>query len=178
MKYTKIALTLALMVMFAATSFAQNEFVGVKTCGMCHKAKTGDQLKIWENSAHAKAFEVLKSDEAKKIAEKKGLGDPSTEAACLKCHVTAYNADASLLGKKYDKEDGVGCESCHGAGSEYKSNKTMKDHAAAVAAGMTDFSAEGSAETHCKTCHNEESPTFKGFVFAEKWEKIKHPTKK
>jgi hypothetical protein len=34
---------------------------------------------------------------------------------------------------------------------------------------------DGSAEKLCKTCHNEESPTFKEFNFAEMWAKIAHP---
>ena len=33
-------------------------------------------------------------------------------------------------------------------------------------------------ESTCVKCHNSEAPTFKGFDFKEKWEKIKHPTPK
>ena len=33
--------------------------------------------------------------------------------ACLKCHVTASEADSSSIGATYKKEDGVTCESCH-----------------------------------------------------------------
>jgi hypothetical protein len=149
-------------------------FVGVKTCGMCHKKdKDGNQLKVWEGTKHAKAYETLASDEAKKIAKEKGIDDPQKAEACLKCHASGY-AEGAMVGKKFSVEDGVQCETCHGAGSEYKSMKTMKDHAKAVAAGMKDFSAEGAAEALCKTCHNEESPTFKGFNFAEKYKEISH----
>ncbi|RKZ14716.1 cytochrome C554, partial [bacterium] len=90
-------------------------------------------------------------------------------AECLKCHVTAAGADAALLGKKYKLEDGVGCESCHGAGDEYKSMKIMKDHDASVAAGMVVPNAET-----CTACHNEGSPTFAGFDFDEYYAKIAH----
>ena len=34
---------------------------------------------------------------------------------------------------------------------------------------------KGSKET-CLTCHNEKSPTFKGFNYEEYWAKIAHPT--
>jgi len=67
---------------------AGHEIIGAPKCKTCHKAKTGDQWKIWTESAHAKAFETLASEEAKKIAADKKLGDPQTEDACLKCHTT------------------------------------------------------------------------------------------
>ncbi|OGU58652.1 MAG: cytochrome C554 [Ignavibacteria bacterium RBG_13_36_8] len=154
-----------------------NKYVGYKACTMCHKSdKQGEQEKIWEGSKHSKAFEVLKSEEAEKIAGEKGLKTKAFEAKeCLKCHVTAYGVDASLLEKKFNVEDGVQCEACHGAGSEYKSMKTMKDHASAVAAGLADLKDTKNIKKLCETCHNSESPTFKEFKFEEMWAKIKHP---
>lgn len=74
---------------------------------MCHnKPTTGAQYKQWSTSKHANAYNVL-SD-----AEKK-------DAKCLKCHTTST----------LDPTEGVSCESCHGAGSKYKSPAIMKDHA-------------------------------------------------
>jgi len=169
----KILITsIALVVAFAAVAAAADPtIIGVAKCKMCHKAKTGDQFAIWEGSAHAKAFETLKSEEAIAVAKEKGLGNPWEEAACLKCHTTQHFLGAELDAKgKYDIAEGVSCEACHGAGSEYKSKKVMEDREAALAAGM---SLEG--EATCVKCHNEESPTFKGFDFAAMWEKIKHP---
>ena len=64
----------------------------------------------------------------------------------------------------------MGCESCHGAGSEYKSMKVMKDREASVAAGLVI-----PTEETCTGCHNDKSPTFKGFDFAEYSAKIAHP---
>lgn len=153
------------------------KFIGVKKCSMCHKsAKQGEQLKIWEASAHANAYKTLQSAESDKIAADMGIKGKAVEAVeCLKCHASGYDVDQALLDKKFKIEDGVQCETCHGAGSEYKSMKVMKDHAKSVAAGMTDYTAEGAAEAQCKTCHNEESPTYKPFDFAKKWEMIAHP---
>ena len=166
------------MLLASFTLVAQDkaQFVGVKTCSMCHKKpEQGEQLKIWEASAHAKAYATLKTAEADKIAADRGLGKAVEAAECLKCHATGYNEDAARIGKRFNVEDGVQCETCHGAGSEYKSKKVMQDHAKSVAAGMKDFTVEGAAEAQCRECHNEESPTFKGFEFKEMWEKIKHP---
>lgn len=158
----------------------KNQYVGVKTCSMCHKKpEQGEQLKIWEASAHSKAYQTLQTAEADKIAKEKGIKGKAVEAAeCLTCHVTAFDADKALIGKRFKVEDGVQCETCHGAGSEYKSKKIMEDHAKAVAAGMTDYKDEAAIEAHCRTCHNDKSPTFKGFKFKEMWAKIKHPIPK
>jgi hypothetical protein len=150
------------------------EIVGAPKCKTCHKAKTGDQWGIWEKSAHAKAFTSLASDEAKKIAADKGLGDPQKEAECLACHTTTgFLGDKVKVASsnKYEAAEGVGCEVCHGPGSEYKSKKVMEDPEAARAAGLQMH--EGAE--HCKQCHNEKSPTFKGFDFDKYWAKIAHP---
>lgn len=159
---------------------AQNEtakvhgFVGAETCGMCHKTeKQGKQLDIWKSSKHAQAFATLQTDEANKIAKDKGFTTPAAETPeCLKCHVTAYGVDASLLGPKYKKEDGVQCESCHGAGADYKTLSVMKDKEKAMANGLvipTDL------KTFCATCHNSQSPTYKeGWDAVASFEKIKH----
>lgn len=153
-----------------------HEFVGVKKCGMCHKKdKDGAQLKIWEKSDHAKAYKTLQTKEADEIAKKMGYATKAVETdQCLKCHAPAHNVDAKLIGKGYDHSDGVQCESCHGAGDDYKSMKVMKDRAASVANGLIVYENEAAMEKQCRTCHNEESPTYKPFVFAEKYAKIKH----
>ncbi len=143
------------------------KYVGVKMCMPCHRgAAKGMQAEIWEKSAHAKAFKTLESPEADKIAKTKGLKTAAKDAPeCLKCHTTD-SAHAS---------DGVGCETCHGPGSEYKTMAIMKDKAKAVAAGLV--IAENDPKL-CQRCHNSESPTFKGFDYKAMWDKIKHPIPK
>ena len=159
----------------APVAIAGHEIVGSPKCKMCHKkVKTGDQWNKWLESSHAKAYETLASDESKKIAADKGLGDPQKEASCLKCHTTTgfLGADVAVAAKgKYVITEGVGCEACHGAGSDYKKKSVMVDPEASKAAGLE---MHASAE-HCVKCHNEESPTFKGFDFDKRWEEIAHP---
>lgn len=154
-----------------------NKFIGAKSCGMCHKSKTGNQDKIWKESKHAKAFTALSSEEGKKIAAANGIEDATTSEKCLSCHATA-SAEKALWDKKFKVDAGVQCESCHGAGSGYKSKKIMLDHAKSVAGGMTDFTVAGSAEKVCANCHSGEQPKDhpnKEFKFAESWAKIQHP---
>jgi len=173
----RIILTFAFLVAPVFFSIAQPSYVGVKTCAMCHKSeKQGKQLSIWENSKHSKAYETLLTEEADKIAKEKGYETKAVETeACLKCHATGYNIDASLLGKKFKVEDGVQCETCHGPGSDYKSIKIMKDKEKAIAKGLKLYE---NPEKLCITCHNDESPIKVEFNFAERWEKIKHTVPK
>ena len=134
-------------------------YVGVKTCGMCHKKEeTGNQLGNWEKSPHAKAFATLGTPEAKEAAKKLGVDDPQKSGKCLKCHSTAYNFTESVATEKVKVEDGVVCESCHGPGKKYMSKSTMEDREKAIAAGLVHPATQS-----CKLCHNSESPNFKGF---------------
>jgi hypothetical protein len=146
-------------------------YIGAMSCAkICHKtAKQGKQLTIWQASKHSEAYALLGTDAAKAIAAEKGIADPRKSDQCLKCHTTAHGVAAEMLGAKFSHEEGVGCEACHGLGSLYKKRSVMKDHDAAVAAGLVI-----PTEKTCKGCHNEESPTFKPFVFEERLKKIAH----
>ena len=154
-------------------SYAQNKYEGVKVCGICHKtAKAGEQLKHWEGSKHAQAFKTLQTEEAKKYSPDM---DATKNPKCLKCHTTGYGEDAKMFGAKFNIEDGVQCEACHGPGSGYKSMKIMKDKAAAIKAGLASHDKKSD---YCVGCHNSESPTFKGFDFDKMFAKIAHPIPK
>jgi hypothetical protein len=167
-----VLIALAFVASIAAPAMADNSYIGVDGCKMCHKKeKTGDQFGKWSEGPHSGAYEALATDAAKEAAVAAGIeGNPQEAPECLQCHVTAAGVDAALLGTKYKVEDGVGCESCHGAGSEYKSMKIMKDREASTAAGLVI-----PTEETCTGCHNDKSPTFKGFDFAEYSAKIAHP---
>ena len=177
----KFHISMGCLFFFATTLFsysqlanADHEIIGAPKCKSCHKAKTGDQWKIWTESAHAGAFETLASDEAKKIAADKGLGNPQTEDACLKCHATRAFLGAGVAisaNAKYVDNEGVGCEACHAPGSDYKPGKIMRDPEAARAAGLV---MERTAKA-CSRCHNDTSPTFKPFDFENRWSEIAHP---
>jgi hypothetical protein len=163
---------LAFLFLLSLSAFAENKYVGAKMCGMCHKGeKKGAQFETWQKSKHAEAYKTLTGAKAAEIAKAKGLKKAANESPeCLECH--AITADAKLTA------DGVQCESCHGAGSAYKTLPVMKDKAKSIAAGLTDFKDEEAIQNKCKTCHNEKSPTNKSFKFEKMWAKIKHPIPK
>lgn len=170
---------LAAVVFAAGTTVAQNKFAGTKKCAMCHKAKDkGEAFVTWEKSAHAHAFETLKSKAADEVAKKKGLKKPAAESPeCLRCHVTGGGA-ATNVEAGFKKEEGVSCEACHGAASAYWMSHSKGDKAKSKEAGLT-FGDKKDAK-FCETCHNADSPTFKGFKMEEMWAKIEHkgPPKK
>ncbi len=150
---------------------AQNfKYIGVAKCKMCHlKPAKGEQYKLWMEGPHANAMKTLSSDKAKEVAKAKGIADPATDPACIKCHSTVGHIDAKLIaGIKIT--EGVSCESCHGPGSMYKGASIMKNQELSKQKGLII-----PTEEVCKTCHNEESPTYVPFVFADKVAKIAHP---
>jgi hypothetical protein len=180
-------LVLALLLIFSQFQvFAQEKkegkvfkYGGVATCKACHMTKkSGAQYKIWQKGPHAKAYQTLKSPKAKEIGKKLGVEDPANSKKCVKCHVTAYEAPAELKGPKLTLEEGIGCEACHGPGSEYKKKKIIT----AIWEGKLKAADYGLikpvTEEVCLTCHNEESPTFKEFIFKERVAKIAHPVPK
>jgi hypothetical protein len=139
-----LVLALAAFVAAAASSMAA-DYIGEAKCKMCHKV----QHTSWSSLAHAKAYDRLE-------------GDDKTNPDCLKCHATGNSADMP----------GVQCEACHGPGSDYKSMKVMKDHAASVAAGLI-----VPDEAVCKNCHEGAPHDQKPFDYATAREKGVHEHK-
>lgn len=138
-------------------SAQEYEYIGAAKCKTCHnKPSTGAQYKQWVGTKHATAMESLKGDERE---------DPN----CLKCHST-YGAVDEMLIATLKLDEGVSCETCHGPGSGYKSNSVMKDREKSIEKGLIIPD-----EKLCKTCHNEESPHYKGFNYDEYLKKIAHP---
>jgi len=151
------------------------KYIGVSKCKICHMSDSkGNQYKIWSESKHAKAYQDLASEAAKKSAEKAGLKtDPQKSPECLKCHVTGFGLKDDLKDASFNIADGVGCETCHGAGGDYKGLSVMKDKQKAIAAGLIIPTKEA-----CVKCHNAESPNFKGFDYDKYYKEIAHPAPK
>ncbi len=176
MKKTLVVVMALGILVFALSSVVVAEegdpqYVGSAKCKVCHNAeKKGAQYTKWEAGPHSKSYSALVSEEALAAAKGLGIENPQTSDKCLKCHVTAFGVAAELKAESFDQTEGVGCEACHGPGSEYKSLKVMKDQKAALAAGLI-----LPTEETCVGCHNEESPTYKEFKFDEFWAKIAHP---
>lgn len=157
MNIKKIMALLGVIIFAGSVASAQNfKYIGAPKCKMCHnKPQKGEQYNVWEKGPHANAMKSLSATEAK---------DPK----CLKCHSTADAIDPKLKGG-INQSEGVSCESCHGPGSAYKGAAIMKNQELALTKGLI-----LPTEEVCKTCHNSESPTFKGFNYEEYVAKIAH----
>jgi len=184
MKKRTIVLSTALLLAFGTTLLAA-DYVGVGKCKMCHKKEAkGAQYQSWEATAHAHSLETLHNEQSAEIAAKMGLEVPAWEAPeCLSCHVTGWDDGGYVLGELADPKEAkrnaalanVGCEACHQAGSDYKTIKVMKS----IWAGETEEASVGllwhPGEDNCVQCHNEQSPTYKAFVYADRVKEIGHP---
>ena len=123
---------------FISWGVSAQSYIGAAKCKMCHNSVTkGAQYTKWKETKHANAWSVLSETE-------------KNNSECVSCHSTAANIQS----------DGVSCESCHGAGSVYKSMTIMKDREKSLANGLTLPSKEV-----CEKCHNDKSPHFKGFDY-------------
>jgi len=166
----KVVIIAAIMIFAAAgtSALAQTPtYIGAQKCAMCHKSeKSGQQFPKWDASKHSKSFAALSSPQAADAAKALGVANPASDAKCLKCHAPLADKVAEL------KTDGVGCEVCHGPGSDYKSMAVMKDKSEAAKKGLKLYASADAIKALCLTCH--ESAHNKTFDFAASWEKIKH----
>lgn len=105
---------------------------------------------------HAKAFTALTSDIAKRIGRNLGI-QPTTSARCLTCHTLDVPDDQKA--RTFDIRDGVSCESCHGAASNWLGRHTARDwnYQKSVALGMYDTRDLVRRNEKCLSCHLGES---------------------
>lgn len=162
---TLVILLLGLAISAPVNCLAENnKFMGVGSCSSsnCHGSVTASgSSKILKNEfytwykfdKHSKSFNVLSSPESKKIAYHLGITNPQTDPTCLNCHAT--NAPQHLQGERFRLNDGVGCESCHGASEGWLASHTEKSatHQMNIDKGMTDLSDPIKRASMCGSCH-------------------------
>ena len=163
------------------------KYVGTKACKKCHfdvwkswsQTKMALTFHVLKPDADLKPSKKTRLTDAfiAEIKANKPNGKPAidsakdytTDADCLKCHTTGYGEEGGYAipdaknkraQRKAAQLEGVGCESCHGPGSEYvkifeeiqdKERQYSLDELYAV--GLTKISKET-----CDTCHNTDSP--------------------
>jgi YVTN family beta-propeller protein len=144
-------------------------FTGAHACGTCHRGPMmGHQYSLWRMSRHARAYATLARPEAAKVAETMGVEDPQSSPACLGCHAPGAGRGVAAL-ESFTPMEGVGCEACHGAGSEYSPEAVMRDPIGARQAGLRPVT-----ERTCAACH--ESAHGRPFDFETAAAAIAHPT--
>lgn len=128
-------------------------YVGTDRCTACHQAEHA----IWKDTGHAHAWAALKY--------KKADADPN----CIACHSVGFGS-ASGYRREFEhaKLVNVGCESCHGPGSQHVEER--------AAGGTVNQRFRPLAEGDCRTCHyGEFSRPFDWDAF---WPRVAHGTNK
>ena len=151
----------------------EHQYIGVDRCGnsRCHGSeRSGNQFAVWEQSDHARAYATLATPEALAIGQERGIANPQEAEECLRCHVAAYNVPLEYRRESFDQSRGVQCESCHGPGADYSPIRIMRNREEAIANGLLIPNEET-----CRTCHNEESPSYQEFNYDEYFARIRHP---
>lgn len=141
------------------------DFMGSATCASsnCHgnaapvaesRVLRNEFVTWYRHDSHAKAFSVLTNEQSKRIAHNLGITDAAKEPQCLACHST-FVSDSARRGPKFRTEDGVSCESCHGASSAWLAPhvESGATHARNVTLGMTDLRAATVKTQLCLGCH-------------------------
>lgn len=150
---------------FVSSSVADDHtFLGTATCASsnCHGSAKPlnaspipqNEFFIWfKHDKHSQAYKALLSEDARRIASNLKIGDPEKESMCLDCHAT--NPAEKLRGDKYSAEDGVGCESCHGAASSWIKSHVERGatHEKNVEHGMREIVPAVARATLCTECH-------------------------
>lgn len=148
---------------------ASPSYVGVASCQSCHSSsRSGDVFDVWVHSKHALAYQVM----SKELSRNPGIGD---SAECYRCHTTASRPPVNSAERMMITE-GVGCERCHGPGSEYSSYGNMTDESRFLANGGVKGSLSDCG--HCHTAPSQRpncSPASAATTNAEAlWKQIRH----
>ena len=155
----------------SATRTNAPKYVGSQACMECHSGTDwGQQDVLWMRGRHAHAFWNLAADWALFLAKMRphyaDLEDPLTDDRCLLCHVTAAQNPDALFAASWRREEGIGCEACHGPGSQFIEMDVMSNREAFLAAG-----GKIPDEKTCIQCHRRSEH----FDWAEFLPKIAHP---
>jgi Cytochrome c554 and c-prime len=138
--------------------------LGVVTCAgnTCHGANAPlkdsrvqqNEFIIWHREdKHAKAYTVLFNAASKRIAHNLGIKAAHTEKLCLDCHTD--NISAEHQGKRFQLDDGVGCEACHGGSEHYLGPHVSGTgtHAENVKLGLYPAEEPVARANLCLSCH-------------------------
>jgi len=101
---------------------------------------------------HARAFSALTGDIGKRMGRILHL-EPETSSRCVTCH--ALDITQAQKANTFDRNDGVSCENCHGASSNWLGPHTTRGwtYEKSVQAGMYDTRDLIKRSERCLSCH-------------------------
>ena len=142
-------------------------FVGSIGCksSSCHggAGEKRSQYFTWsQKDYHTKSYAILLNARSERIAEGIGItvtnGNvpaAATSARCTVCHAPFQAVAANRLTRGAHPDEGVSCESCHGAAGGWLRGHTRKDwtYNTRIGAGMRDLRSLYVRATACAACH-------------------------
>lgn len=145
---------------------------GVATCAssLCHGSSKPlqaydalqNEYTTWSQfDPHSGAYRTLLSKESQEIARRMGIGPAHQAPACLACHADAV--PAAQRGPRFQIEDGIGCEGCHGGAEKWLSTHYQKPRiprAESLAQGLVPLEQTRELTRTCLACHVGENNRF------------------
>ena len=135
-----------MMQVYETTRFNRigGRYVGSATCASCHQ----QEYEQWQATAHAHAFESLRSNQAVHKKE------------CVPCHVTGFGKPGGYAIDRGDVDrENVGCESCHGPGFEHV--KALNTQKKGTIINLGDKCDKCILQRICQGCHDSSNdPSF------------------
>jgi len=135
--------------------FAQYKTLGTGSCGLGQSNCHTNENNWWKDDAHHATVDAFYDDPTayEKIAQLAGVGAGNMlkgNQLCASCHGTVISGKESR-----EVEEGVSCESCHGAGSGYKDPHSEKPggYEKALKLGMVALKKVDTRGNTCVRCH-------------------------
>ena len=131
--------------------------IGCKSSS-CHggAGEKRSQYITWlRHDFHPRASAILLNARSTRIAETLGLGDAPSSVRCTVCHSPFQAVSQARLSATVRPDEGVSCESCHGAAGSWLRGHTRPDwtYATRVKAGMRDLRNLYVRANSCIACH-------------------------
>jgi len=159
----RIALGLSALLCTAVLSAADRN-LGVADCAgsTCHASTRPfpdreirqDEYFIWQRQdRHHQAYKTLLTERSQRITAHLGWGAPQQAEGCLVCHAHAPAAEAR--GPRFQLDDGIGCEACHGASERWIAEHVndLPKPQDKIAHGMTATWDAATRAELCSGCH-------------------------
>jgi hypothetical protein len=142
--------------------FTKAKYVGSEACKKCHP----HAYKVWKESPHSSAYDTLVKARNPSLRQ--------YDAECVRCHVVGLMHETGYVSEKATPLlKHVGCESCHGPGSEHIKDRWNKEIRLAINPWKVepDYNKRKRLiENLCVTCHDLDNDVHWTF---DKWTKGK-----
>jgi hypothetical protein len=142
------------------TPEANAKFVGAVGCrsSSCHggAGEKRSQYITWsQKDFHTRAYAILLDARSARIGEAVGVPQPQSSARCTVCHSPFQSVAQTRLTSTARPDEGVSCESCHGAAEPWLRGHTRTDwtYATRVSAGMHVLRNLYVRANACVACH-------------------------